>query len=360
MKLIDRIATRWLQKRHLLDAPDNRSTGDGGDAGHARKPMPHFASRTAVKTLTSAGSAARWLSGKPVGDEGWEAFFPGEGADRVYRDSPSITLAPKFRLPSKASIFAAGSCFAREIEWALFHAGKPVLSWTPDFPSSGNDFHRYTTHAIINDFIFALEGGWSEENVVQAGKRFVDYSGHGGFDSREEAIAARRLVIEQHRNIIHADVLFVTLGLVEAWYDRQTQTYANTPPFGQFLSDRFELRITDFAENLAALSRFIATLRKHRPGLKVILTVSPVPLKETFSGQDVLVANSYSKSVLRAVAQEICQHDPLTDYFPSYEMVMLADPKAAWFPDHRHVRREFVAKIVSVFSAAYMGGGIFR
>jgi hypothetical protein len=54
---------------------------------------------------------------------------------------------------------------------------------------------------------------------------------------------------------------------------------------------------------------------------RVLLTVSPVPLTATASGQHVLVATVQSKSVLRAVAGEICAAREGVDYFPSYEIV---------------------------------------
>ena len=52
--------------------------------------------------------------------------------------------------------------------------------------------------------------------------------------------------------------------------------------------------------------------------MKIVLTVYPVPFSDTFSGQDVIVANTYSKSVLRCVAQDLTELYDHVDYFPSY------------------------------------------
>lgn len=313
-----------------------------------------FAGRDAFKNLSQNGARGRWASGDPVLGEGWDQFRSNEGADRVFGADPAPIISPKFKLPAEMKIFASGSCFAREIERALFLKGKDVLSWTPNLDGIGEEyFHRYTTQAIINDFSFALNGGWSEDNIVKVGDQYVDYTGYGKFSSLEDAAQTRRAVIDIHRKVLEADVLFITLGLVETWFDKSTSTYTNTVPYGQIRGDRYELRVTDFRENLEALRRFIDALRQHRPDLKIVLTVSPVPLRVTFSSDDVVVANTYSKSVLRAVAQEIVQADDLIDYFPSYEMVTLANPDAAWLPDRRHVRREFVAKIIDRFMTAY-------
>ncbi len=117
---------------------------------------------------------------------------------------------------------------------------------------------------------------------------------------------------------------------------------------------RLRLRITDYAENHAAALRLLEYLRSVNPAVKVILTVSPVPFSDTFSGQDVIVANTYSKSVLRSVAQDLARELDWMDYFPSYEIAMLSDPALAWLPDHRHVQREHVGHIVSEFMSAYL------
>lgn len=167
----------------------------------------------------------------------------------------------------------------------------------------------------------------------------------------------RTKCIEVHRNIGHADVLIVTLGLIETWYDLLTETYLNFTP-SEILAgnlSRFECRITDYDENLAALRGLVTYLRSHySEDLKVIVTVSPVPLSVTFAGMDVAQANTLSKATLRTVAQAYVDSDPLADYFPSYEMVMLTDPALAWYPDHRHVQRKTVDRIVRAFADNYI------
>jgi hypothetical protein len=65
----------------------------------------------------------------------------------------------------------------------------------------------------------------------------------------------------------------------------------------------------------------ISGIRKVNPQIKIILTVSPVPLTATASGRHVLVATTYSKSVLRAVAGQLADNNDHIDYFPSYEII---------------------------------------
>jgi hypothetical protein len=51
------------------------------------------------------------------------------------------------------------------------------------------------------------------------------------------------------------------------------------------------------------------------------LTVSPVPLTATNSGNHVLIATMESKSILRAVAGQMKRRFGFVDYFPSYEII---------------------------------------
>ena len=208
---------------------------------------------------------------------------------------------------------------------------------------------------MMRDFQLALAGRFDDDALVEAAPgKWFDYSAYGRADSRAELERQRRQCIDLHAAVLEADVLIITLGLVEAWYDRKLGSYLNVFPAGAMQADpdRYELRITGYAENLAALDSFWVFLREatRRP-IRMIVTVSPIPFNATFSGHDVVEANTYSKAVLRAVAQDFADaHDDVM-YFPSYEMVTLSDPDAVWTPDMRHVRPEFVRRIMDYFVA---------
>lgn len=317
--------------------------------------MRILSSKDAVRAFVKRKPHSTWSDpARPDQSKLYELFDPGHGADRAFKPTPGPIVRAKFKIKRDARIFASGSCFAREIEVALCASGANVLSWTPQLGLNAELFHRYTTHAILGDFRFALEDSYSPDNVVESEGKWVDFTGAGKAETREEALRWRRTVIDIHKTVRDADVLFITLGLVETWFDRKTGAYTNLPPYGLFMGDRFELRVTDYAENLRALRQLIALVRaRANPDIKIVLTVSPVPMAHSFSGDDVLVANGYSKAVLRAIAQDVAEGDDLIDYFPSYEMVTLADPKIAWRPDYRHVHSEYVQQIIAAFGEAY-------
>jgi hypothetical protein len=111
---------------------------------------------------------------------------------------------------------------------------------------------------------------------------------------------------------------------------------------------------SDFAENLAAVRRILDLIAVARPEATVFVTVSPVPLKRSFSGVDVVVANTLSKSTLRAVLAEAVTGRDSAVYFPSYEAV-ISEGAAAFIEDGRHVRRDLVEDITRTFLNCYFG-----
>jgi len=317
--------------------------------------MQSWKSKQAIKNYSSGENYSIWATNKVSPDGPYQIAEPGQGGARVVRADFEPHFEPKFTLGQDAHVFTAGSCFAREIELALSKKNIDVLSWTPQSGLVSSLMNRYTTHAIVGDFKVALGGTYNPNNIVAYGKKWFDFTGHGEAETKEALLEQRLKVLDIYKNAEKADVILLTLGLVEVWYDTETEQYTNIPPWGQFLGTRFELRVTDYQENRAALEEFVAFVRERiRPDLKIIITVSPVPLSHTFSGKDIVAANAYSKAVLRAVAQDIVNNDPNIDYFPSYEMVTQADPATAWYPDYRHVRREYVERIMDLFQSKYL------
>jgi hypothetical protein len=74
----------------------------------------------------------------------------------------------------------------------------------------------------------------------------------------------------------------------------------------------------------------------------------------TFSTMDVVVANTYAKSLLRAVAQEWAAAHGNVDYFPSYEIVQNSDRATVWDADLRHVRGAGAQHIMELFVRSYL------
>ena len=75
----------------------------------------------------------------------------------------------------------------------------------------------------------------------------------------------------------------------------------------------------------------------------------------TFTDQDVLIANCYSKSVLRAAAEAVVAENDRVDYFPAYESVTLSNRDLAWQDNLHHPQDGIIDLNVSRMVRAYSG-----
>ncbi len=295
---------------------------------------------------------------------------PDRDGDRLYPlAAPHCT--PTFKIGSSDTIFAIGSCFARNVERALATAGKVVLSRNFDLGAIGeglgdaaNFFNKYSIHSVINEVRWALE-----RDSFPGAQLFYEIGRQSYSDCQlglaklehpiEDILAFRHRYLDAIAQVATADVVILTLGYVETWYDRELGLYLNVAPPVRLVKktpERFEFRVMSYADVLQGLEELYALLLRHRTKpLKMLVTVSPVPLLATFRNMDVLVANAYSKSVQRAALEEFVRGKPGVDYFPSFEFVTLSNPTIAWSRgDYRHVSPDVVNRIMSDVLSNYV------
>ncbi len=107
------------------------------------------------------------------------------------------------------------------------------------------------------------------------------------------------------------------------------------------------------------LGSALSTLTRLNPPMKLVVTLSPVPLARTFEFGSALVADAVSKSTLRAALHELSSMYPgKIFYFPSYEVVTWlgryrGDAFASNGTDTRHVSDHFVEAILNAFIRNY-------
>ncbi|SHI87140.1 GSCFA domain-containing protein [Wenxinia saemankumensis] len=297
---------------------------------------------------------------------------PERDGDRLY-PLASPTVTPSFRIGADDTIFAIGSCFARNVEKALEGAGKRVLSREIDLGEIGaslgdatNFFNKYSIHSVTNEIRWALErDSFPGADILypMGPDRYCDPQlGMARLDFDADTILAfRHRYLDAMAAVKDADVVILTLGYVETWYDTVLDLYLNVVPPVQLIRaepGRFEFRVLSYADVLEGLNELHALLTRHRTKpLKMLVTVSPVPLLATFRDMDVLVANAYSKSVQRAALDEFVLGKDGVDYFPSYEFVTLSNPAVAWSGnDYRHVSPDVVNRIMSNVLVRYVDG----
>jgi GSCFA family len=283
---------------------------------------------------------------------------------------------PKFRLSRDDKFYAIGSCFARGLESALAARKIAVESAAPEFAKlepankevSGLGFiNKYNTYSILNELRWALDPDavFPSESIVQV-TRTTWYDPHttptlalAGLEGTLERRALMQTVTQRIRN---CRAVILTLGLAEVWRDVHADVFVNCTPLPSLFKtqpNRYEFHLGSFSENLANLEAIHALLTQYgHPDVHIVVTVSPVPLENTFSTMDIVVANTWAKSLLRAVAQEWAAAHANVDYFPSYEIVQSSDRTAAWEPDLRHVKGAGAHHIMELFLRNYLEQGL--
>lgn len=286
---------------------------------------------------------------------------------------------PGFTLGPDDPIITAGSCFARELGQALLAAGlnfydaelpPPGLSRAEQLDRHYGQFsfrtgNIYTARMLRQWLSWAVgesappTGSWLE------GNRFVD--GYrpavepDGYRSEAELLAARDQTLAAIRTAVgQARCLIFTLGLTEAWRDTVDGTEYPVCPGtvrGRFDPRRHVFHNAVFAEVHSDLTAALGLARSINPELRVVLTVSPVPLTATATGGHALVASSYSKSVLRAVSGQLAAEHDFVDYFPSYELITGAPFRSGFFePNLRTVSADGVGFVLRHFLGAVSPG----
>lgn len=305
------------------------------------------------------------------------AFWRRAVSDTAWRDIDLIGT-PKFRLAPDARLATAGSCFAQHITRHMRKRGLQPLVVEAPHPlelAAGRDGADYNSFSARYGNVYSSRQ--MVELVEQAlGERppidgYCDQDGRtwdllrpnaiaGGFDNLAHARADRRHHLGRVRHMLQAcDVFVFTLGLTETWFHAEGgHTYPVCPGTakGTYDPGLHKFRNLTHADVLADLRRLLVLLRRANPAIKLILTVSPVPLVATHAGQHVLLASSHSKSTLRSACGEFVPEDDGVLYFPSFEIVSHVASFGQYLQgDLREVTERGVSHVMGCFFNALYG-----
>jgi len=276
-------------------------------------------------------------------------------------------FASDYDLSTDESVFTIGSCFARNIEEVLLDIGLNVVTGKYSVPAeewegrANGILNKYHPFAMQNELVWALEDGQrypAETGIVQVAQdQWIDLHLPGVAKpvSHQRAISRRQEIDALYKQVKQCRLVMLTPGLIEAWWDKEANSYTNqTIPrsLATKYGDRFELHVLSYEEVYSALKSVVNLLNKHCPtDVRIFISVSPVPLAATFTMRDVLVANTYSKSVLRAAVEQLVAECDNVEYFPSYESISLSNLNEVFGDDYIHVKdtavRENILRFVS-------------
>jgi GSCFA family len=315
-------------------------------------------------------------------ERGWTHANANRSANERLNSGEFLDLGhrPKFQLSADWPVFTVGSCFAREIENALIRRQAPVLteghgvegkyfaSWNAKTGIGGGvqseelsrgALNKYTLRSMLhevdsvlnnktypdNGLIQLYNGLWFDPHA--AGLRNADF---------ETTSSNRAKIAKSTAAITQAKIVVLTLGLTETWLDKESSMPMNGHPGLDVLArmkDRFYFIDYGLGETFSQLKSMILLINEKIKDVKIILTVSPVPLSVTFKQDDIIVATNGSKAMLRSVAEEARRQFDNVDYFPSYEIVTFSPRKIAFVEDGIHVNAELVKRIMDKFISSY-------
>lgn len=235
----------------------------------------------------------------------------------------------KVLLEANDGVVSAGSCFAQYIGHELEQREANFLKsqYSADRIESFGLGNIYTTRQWKQWLEFSLGmRAWGDQCVFNGEDSYYDYllPHLGAYPGAHEIHAHRENVKKEIIDYLSkANVLVFTVGLTEAWVNTVEEVYPCCPgtlvgEFDPTLHSFYNLTFNDILNDLYEIDRLLSEIST---GLKVIYTTSPVPLTATASEDHILVANTYSKSVIRAAIGEFCTKSERTDYFPSYEII---------------------------------------
>jgi len=354
---------------HGVSEPTDEALGSPAPDLHGVSAQPPYVV-TAAEAMNNyrENAAAIWYkdNADPSDPAGKYAF------QRLRRPCFIPHVVPKFKLRREDKFYAIGSCFARGVENALAAQNMVVESAAPEFArlqpakrrTSGLGFtNKYNTYSILNELRWAVDpdAEFPRDSIVPLTKTKW-YDPHTNptleFVDLEQTLQRRALTQTVTKRIRTCRAVVVTLGLAEVWRDVKADVFVNRTPIPSLFKtdpDRYEFQLSNFAANWANLEAIHALLSKFgHPDVRIVVTVSPVPLMNTFSTMDIVVANSWAKALLRAVAQEWAAAHQNVDYFPSYEIVQNSDREAVWEADLRHVTGAAVQHIMDLFVREYL------
>lgn len=285
---------------------------------------------------------------------------------------------PPFRIARQDKIITAGSCFAQTLSRALIKHGYAWLDAEPAPPMMSPETARRYNYGVFstrtgNIYTVALLRQWLEWAFAAkacGSEIWADKNGMlrdplrpaiepDGFKTKVALLAARQRTFAALRRAIGAaDVFIFTLGLTETWYNRESgMIYPMCPGTqgGQFDPDLHAMKNAFCDTILSDFEAVLALLHACNPDLKIILTVSPVSLTATAESDcHALVANTYTKSVLRAVAGEAARRWASVDYFPSYELVATPPMRGMFYePNLRTIAPAGVDFVMKTFFDCY-------
>ena len=334
--------------------------------------------RDALAADAEAAKSASMRRVNPYASRPRSSFWASSVAEVAPAEVAPV-IAPLPVIEPASRVATAGSCFAQHISKTLTAHGLNYYVAEPAPAGMSRDAAHdlrygmfsarygnvYTARQLLQLMRMARGEFAPIETVWRArsGRMIDAFRPNVGeeFDSAADLLSARRAHLEKVREMFENMNVFVfTLGLTEAWtHAVDGAVYPVAPGVVSEHDDYTRYRFKNFSvdETVDDMVAFLGHLAELNRRARVILTVSPVPLVATYEDEHVLSATTYSKSVLRTVAQTLARGFSAVHYFPSYEIITGNYSGARYYDtDLRSVCQDGVDHVMRVFMRTLVAG----
>jgi hypothetical protein len=285
----------------------------------------------------------------------------------------------KFVVTSTDKVATMGSCFAQHISRHLLKRGLQYFVAETGDPSqseeqlAGRNYgvfsarygNVYTVRQAIQLFDRAFDRFRPTESIWERNGGFVDpfrpQIEPEPWSTQEQVEKSRVEHLEAVRRVFtESDVLVFTLGLTETFMSKVDGSVFPVAPGvagGAFAPELYEFKNFTMDEVKDDLLKFVELVKTVNPGLRIILTVSPVPLIATYEPRHVLISTTLSKAILRVAAHEASRSSNDIEYFPSYEIISGSPIGMQYFADDlREVHQVGVDHVMRIFEKHLIKG----
>jgi lysophospholipase L1-like esterase len=171
--------------------------------------------------------------------------------------------------------------------------------------------HQAVSYAVRNEL--PADHTYLENDGLQLNYEF--HSEVGAYEKNELISTLTSLISSSHTFLKQASCIFITYGT--SWVYERIDTNEIVANCHKIPPHRFNKRLLTQNEIIQSFEIFYQQLKTFNPGIRIILTVSPVRhLKDT------LELNSVSKAVLRTACHLLSTQFNDVEYFPAFEIMI--------------------------------------
>jgi len=260
-------------------------------------------------------------------------------------------------LNKKTPITTIGSCFAEELRQWLKSSNYNIKE-----PKWGQVYNIKNIRQIFEMSLEPekwnpVEEVWKFDNDIRhpyiKGPEMEPYR-IGDLDNYKKNMS------ELHKSFAKVlksvDVIIITLGQTEYWANKNDNSAFYAAPWNNIKNGEENHRFYNLSveEVKNELKQCFDLLIKHNPNIKIVISVSPVPL--VASGQESLtgyILAGKAKSSQHIATLEVIEDYENIQYMPSFEIVN-SDLIGSYLSDGRHIQPSKVKKIMETFEKLFV------